>query len=267
MEKNYKINPILNAVRERLWRLNKNWISAFIGDPGSGKSFGSIGVADYIESGKFSIDRVFFKIKDLLKAIDEGEIKQGMVVILDEAGIAWRGRRFMSGENVDMSDLFQIMRYMNFALIMTVPSMDMVDKHGRGLTNMIFKTKSVDYENEETICEVLHISHNQMTGKTYPKWPRIVRNGQRFKADTMRIGKARPELIKEYEKRKQAYGSELIKEKRANAERRANAEAEKEEVKDNMKAYECTKCGYTGKSVLVRPRCSSCSSSVVVVEK
>lgn len=269
MKRDYSINPILNSVRQRLWRLNKNWIAAFVGDPGSGKSWAAIDVADYIESGKFIIDRVFFTVKDLLKAIDEGEIKKGMVVILDESGIAWRGRRFMSGENIDMSDLFQIMRYMNFALIMTVPTLDMIDKHGRSLCNMIFTTKGIDREEEVTICGVLHISHNRITGKVYPKFPRIMKDGHRLKADIMKIRKPRAELVKEYEKRKKAYGDSLVKEKRENAERRAAKRDEEAEGnhENNKKKYSCSKCGHEGRSSRVKPRCGDCNSSIVVVDK
>lgn len=263
--RDYSINPILNTVRQRLWRLNKNWIAAFIGDPGSGKSFASLEVADYIEKGKFSIDRVFFKVRDLLKAVDDGEIKKGMAVILDEAGIAWKARAFMRQENQDMSDLFQVMRFMNFALIMTVPSLAFIDKHGRGLCKMVFRTKTINHEKRISTCEVFYITSNPLTGKVYPKWPRIMINGVRHKAAMMNIAHPRDELADEYEIRKKAYGREVVHEQRMKAEARDAKEAEQAE-QEPKKPYSCKKCGYEGKTTRPKPRCGRCNSSIVVVD-
>ncbi len=254
----YNGNPILNSVRQRLWRLNKNWIAACIGDPGSGKSWAAISLADYLEKGKFDICRVYFTVKDIMLDINNDRITKGQVIVFDEAGIAWKARGFMRKENQDMSDLFQIMRYMNFALIMTSPSLEFIDKHGRNLAKMIFIMRSIDRKTQTTKAELMHISYDHLRGKSYPKWPRVIKDGIRYKAAVMHISKPRADLINSYEAKKKAYATELIQEK---INRDEIAEAKRNEQLEKREAS-CDKCNHTWMtaSKAVKIHCPSCGN-------
>ena len=98
-------DPVLNRVRQRLWRENKNWLAAIYGETGSGKSYTAITMAFYIDHG-FSIDKVFFSCKDFIHALNQGLLKKGSCAILDEAGISFGN----DAQKTQKPDLFNIRR-------------------------------------------------------------------------------------------------------------------------------------------------------------
>jgi hypothetical protein len=53
------------------------------------------------------------------------------VVILDDVGMAYSGRKWQSAGNEAMNNMLQTMRTMNNIIIMTVPDSDWIDKIGR----------------------------------------------------------------------------------------------------------------------------------------
>lgn len=222
----FEDNPILDSVRARLWRKNKNWIAAIVGGVGSGKSWSALSIAEYIDRN-FTVDNVFFSIKDFVTAIDENKIKKGSCAVIDEAGVQWGSRDFMRQHNRDMSYLFQVMRFLNFGLIMTTPSLYLIDKHGRDITHAVFKTKGISYETGVCKLEVKIIDFNPMTGKSYPKFPRIIVNGEKRKADIMEICKPGKELVRDYEKKKKEFATGLVREIRG----RMDAQPKQRDIK------------------------------------
>ncbi len=247
-------NYLLDKIKERLWKFNQNWLAAFLGGSGTGKSFSAIGVADYIDPN-FTIDNVFFDIKSLLEAISEKKIVKGSCAILDEAGISFSSREAMTKKNRQLSFLFQSMRYMNFGLIMTVPNLQLIDKHGRDLLHMTFRTLNINREEEFVHAKVRVIDFDPIKAEAYPKPPRIPSEGIQKIAEDMHIYKPRQELVDAYEIRKKAFGDAIPK-MALNIEKK-----EKVKRKPNKK---CDKCGYEMYSDALTSRCSSCGSRGMV---
>ena len=197
----------LNVARSRLWRLNQSWVCAIIGGLGSGKSWAALEIADYIMSGRFVANtHVFFKIKDFIRAVKEGKIKRGDCIILDEVGISFSSRASMSKANRAMSAVFQIMRFKNFAVIMTVPSLKLIDVVGRDVLNVVLETKKMNREEEYSVCKYKICQHDAMQGKTYRKYARWRDiDGEIKRFPNIKIYKPRQELITPYEAMKREY--------------------------------------------------------------
>lgn len=255
MERN---NPFLNYVRARLWRKNLNWIAGIVGGVGTSKSWSALTIADYIDDD-FSADKVFLRIRDFVEAIEDGRIKRGSCCILDEAGIQWGSRDFMKQYNKNLSYLFQIMRFLNFAVIMTTPSINLIDKHGRDILHCVFRTRGIDYERGVATLEVKVIDFDPLEGKVYRKWPRIVKDGEIFKADLMEIDKPRKELREAYESKKKEFAMSLIRE----IKEKMNEDKEKDNNEPNII---CSKCGYEWYYTKDKKRatCPDCGAKVRV---
>ena len=248
-----KGNPILDSVRARLWRRNANWISAIVGGVGSGKSWSAISIADYVDND-FSIDKVFFRIADFVNAINEGKITKGSCCVLDEAGISWQARNFMRDENKQISQLFQIMRFLNFGVIMTVPSLYFVDKHGRDLLHAIMKTKTINYDQGYCELEYKLNDFNPILNKPYRKYPRIrCDDGKIRRVASIKVFKPDQSLINRYEEKKKIFAMKLIRD----VEDRIRKKAEKSKP---GKPVKCKKCGYEWeyKGKTKEPTCPGC---------
>ena len=259
-----KANPILLSIRARLWKQDQNWIGAFVGQTGSGKSYSAMRFAELIDRN-FSADKVFFRIRDFIKAVHEKKIKRGDCVVIDEAGIGWGARSFMMQENKDMSALFQAVRFMNFGIILTVPSLHMVDRHGRDLLHATGRTLGINRTRGYVKLQYKMQEADAITGhKVYRKYPRIRQpNGQLKRITFIKVHKPSEKLIREYEKRKKIFAMELFSE--------IDKRMEKEEEKKTPLApnVKCSKCGYEWpyKGRLKRIRCISCHGLVDVEEK
>jgi len=210
---NKKPNPILASVKSRLWRKNQNWICAIVGSTGSGKSYSAMRLAEIIDKD-FNINKVFFRIRDFITAINKKEIKKGSCVVIDEAGIGWAARSFMEQENRDMSALFQAVRFMNFGIILTVPSLFMVDKHGRDLLHATGRTLGINRTEGYVKLQYKIQNIDALTGhKVYRKYPRVRQpNGQLKRITFIKVHKPSKKLIQNYEKRKRIFAEELFAE-------------------------------------------------------
>ena len=170
------------------------------------KSWAALAVADYIMNGRFDIKlHLFFRIRDFITAVREGKIQKGDCVVLDEMGIAFSSRASMTKTNRSLSSLFQIMRFMNFAVIMTVPSFKLIDVVARDSINVSLQTLSINREKGYCICKYITCRHNPIIGKTYGKFVRLYVNDQKKVFKRVRIWAPRKELIDEYEKAKRLY--------------------------------------------------------------
>ena len=98
-----KEQPILiQYIKDRVEKRNKNFIMLFVGATGSGKSYSALRLAEMLDDS-FDINRVCFKAKSFMNCInslvecsERGEIIQGKVILWDEFGVEHNAREFMT---------------------------------------------------------------------------------------------------------------------------------------------------------------------------
>jgi hypothetical protein len=128
----YENNKLFKDVIKR----NKtgNAVFVVVGPTNKGKSYWSLSVAYGMDDG-FDIDRVFFRIPDLMRFItDVGDRKVqrdkkvGPFAVFDDAGVKYGRKRWASSFNQSLGVMLQSFRVFRTNLIFTIPDELLLDK-------------------------------------------------------------------------------------------------------------------------------------------
>lgn len=144
---------VVDYIKYRLNKGNKNFVLSIVGETGQGKSWAALRLAEKIDPNFKAKKQVCFNLEEFTHIINHGGLKQGQVVIIDEAGVSYAAKSWQSNANKLMGFIMQTFRHRNLCVIMTVPLIGFVDKTGRNLTQAILEMKS--------------ITKNYSTGKFY----------------------------------------------------------------------------------------------------
>lgn len=190
----YKMN------RERTHEHNKNELVVIVGDMGCGKSYAALRLGEIITDGHFNLENLTFTPSDFLeRVINSGK---GDVVILDDSGISFNAREFMSKSNRILSLALESCRFKNETLILTVPSLAMIDINARRLMHTCFWMKYVNEQAGYSCATWYKIQNDSRLGKVYYTHPKIAENEETIEKSTMRFRKPDDALATEYERKK-----------------------------------------------------------------
>ncbi len=202
---------IYHTLVETAWkriRQNKNFIITIVGATGSGKSYGALWLAQQIDRN-FSVDNVCFTPYDFLKKINDhltGKkiLPKGSVLIIEEAGVQYSSRAWMSFNNKMLGMISQSFRSMNWIFIFTLPTFAWFEKQARELTHLVLDALDIiDYKNEKAYFRINSIESNHFTGELYGRYPAIIYpNGTKGRIKTISLGKPEKKLLDEYEQKK-----------------------------------------------------------------
>jgi len=92
---------------------------------GIGKTTLAIQLCRYIDSGWNAEDKAFVDVREYINAHLDNP--KGSALLLDEIEAGADSRRFMSQENVDLSQAWATLRARNIATVCTLPSISMLD--------------------------------------------------------------------------------------------------------------------------------------------
>ena len=150
-------NPIITTNKTRSHRKMDTRIIVE-GEAGIGKSYFALRLGEMLDK-KFRDDpkkaveeQVFFSASEYLKAV----VTQPpySVLIYDEAGQTWHHREFMSEANLILSKTMIGYRFKRFITILCIPTIDMIDKDARSLTQFLVNvTKHGQAEVYRTIVQ------------------------------------------------------------------------------------------------------------------
>ncbi len=210
----------VNYIKNRITKQNKNYIIVICGETGSGKSWLALKIMELLDNDP-QFRKVFFNGIDFLNYC-ESDSKEGDCIIWDEAGITKGGmnRREWHNNN-EVVSAFQVMRYLNFVMILTVPSLSYIDSGIINLIHMYLEVKRVDKDKE--LCYVIpkQLQHNPLLNKTYKKSPRLRVNNKIYKLKQFVLKKPSDALTIPYEKKQRefknaelkSYKADMIKDK------------------------------------------------------
>ena len=203
--------PEAGAIVDEVQRRHRKGLTNFlhvIGLMGTGKSWACLRLAELISeriSGKNKItsENVADDLLKLLKLIRK--YKKGDIIIIEEVGVLFSSRRAMSGENVDVSKVFDTLRKKGIILIMNNPISKDLDSRLVRLSSLQIQTMSLNKKECRTILKPLRLQTNPATGKIY--YHRLKQDGK----DVHRcwIGKPSEVLTEEYEAMKDSFLNEL----------------------------------------------------------
>lgn len=204
-----KNNPIYKTIWQRLHWRDQNFLIAFTGDTGSGKSFSSIKMAydmDRDRNGRhrFTVDNIVYTPEQFISKV-RGKLPKGSWIVWEETGVGINSRKFYEQVNMLMSYVTQTFRYKNYAVIYNTPSFSYVDKQVRLLYHAMVAMHGVNYEEKYSYGTWYWIEHSKRdSSKPFYVLPRVWRDGRKMKLDTVTFGLAPKELLEEYMTRRDA---------------------------------------------------------------
>jgi len=222
---------IIKHIQDQISK-NRNFVGLVVGRVGTGKSYTSMRLAETLDS-KFNVDKVVFKIEDLLEMVHNNTLEKGEVILFDEGGIAISNRQhYMNKFNKAMAFLLQTWRHRNIIMFITVPDISFVDAGIRKLFDAIIECQEVVKSRRVVRVKWKWIQVNTQSGKAYFHNPKA-----RNRLKRLEIGKPSVKLINRYEKKKTAFTTELYKKIQ---------EELKPEEENKIDVRTCAECGSKG---------------------
>lgn len=160
-----------------------------------------------INNGKvFSSEDIvdsFLKFLERLQKVD----KPGECMMIEEASVLFPSKRAMSGANVDLGKILDVIRKKQVIVISNAPLWPSIDSHMRAMTDVLVECKGVLRKQKVVIAKAWKVQTNPQTGKTYRHSFR--RDGKKVRLFFSR--QSDQEIWKKYESDKDAFIDALIK--------------------------------------------------------
>lgn len=203
-------------LHSRLIKNNKNVLSAELGGTGSGKSYRDLRKAelwyDYHFKEKFPVENICFGISHTMERLDEGNLRKGELLIVEEAGVNLGSRNWQSNVSKMFNFILQSFRSMNIGVFFNLPYLSMLDSQARHLLHYYAESSGIDYEKKINKCKPFFLQVAQGTGKIYRHYPKVKINGRTIKVQRFNYSLPSQYLIDAYEDKKDKYLKKLIKE-------------------------------------------------------
>ncbi len=201
------------------WRIkkNKNAIVVINGSTGSGKTYAGLRLGYDISQSNdthFTLqDNVSFDFVSLLKNTRKPQnTKPGTVFLFEEVGAMGGGaasREWQSKTKRFFFSFMQTTRHRNQILIFTCPHFSFLDSGARSLVHMQLITHGIDFKNKVCHVKPYVLQVNNRTGKIYFKMLRFMIDESRTKLTEYSVKYPPEDMVKEYEKVKEAYTDKL----------------------------------------------------------
>jgi len=222
---------VLGYIKEQVHTYNRNFVGIVVGRVGTGKSYTTIRFAEELDP-TFNVDRIVFKVEDLLDIVHENKLPPGSVIVFDEAGIGVSNRQhYMNKFNKAMGFLLQTWRARNLILFVTVPDLGFVDAGVRKMFDALIETTKVIKSKRVVRVKWKFIQVNPQLGKAYFHG---LTDGN-CKIDLL-VKKPSVKLIHIYEKKKEEFLTELYK------DIKTTLEPPKQEVNAANDRRRCPEC-------------------------
>lgn len=249
---------IIKDIQTRIAR-NKNYMGIACGEPGSGKSFAALSIAQTIDPS-FNIDRIAMGNSEEFVEILNQKLKKGNVVMFDEAGVGIPTREWQSIGNKLINYILQTFRYENLVCLWTVPSFKMIDSQSRTMFYGYIEPTFIDFNRQVSIVKYMKIQYNPRGGQKDQYFHYHTRNGVPIKR--VEIPVPTETLIQEYESKKKKFAAKL-KSQALDEIRNLNI---KKEIQNGMKIpnTQCQNCNYKWfySGEIARSKCPNCNKYV-----
>ena len=212
------VNPVLEWI---VWRVskNKNAIIIVNGPTGSGKTYTALRLAqDTAErlGSNFNIkDNVDFNFAGLLKkTMLKQNSKPGTCFVFEEVGSTGSGssaREWQSKANKFFFSFMQTTRHRQQVLFLTCPNFSFLEAGTRSLVHMQISMARIDFHKQLAYAKPYILQHNARTGKIYFKLLRFTHDEIKHKLSLLKVKKASPEILEDYEKMKMKFTTDLNK--------------------------------------------------------
>jgi len=194
----------LDQIRYRVVEQGRNLIFLFMGDVGTGKSWGAVNFGRLFDPW-FSMDKVVYEPAEFFDALDRVE-HRGEVIIWDEAGVGMPSREWNSLFNRVVSKTLQIFREATpgrIVLIFATPRKIFMDKAARLLLNMEWRFhwdigEPHPYAIPYQLKYIIHYKTKTMEDYTIYQLPVVRYKNLEIKIRRLYMAALPPDLAKKY---------------------------------------------------------------------
>ncbi len=174
---------VLNSYLENRFRKNKNFLGVVTGPTGSGKSYACLRIAELWYKYNFNKDfpvetHCCFTINELMKLLSSKTLKKGELIIFEEAGVSVGSLDFQQRISKLFTYVMQSFRSMNIGILFNLPVLTMLNKSCRLLLHSHIVTQKLDFDKKMSKLKPFFHQLNQMSGKSYWKYPKIIFNNR-----------------------------------------------------------------------------------------
>jgi hypothetical protein len=174
-------NPLFERIIKALKSGREDFVLIIVGKRRSGKSWLSIKIAEVVhevmEYEPFTLKNNYFELEPFLKDVEERSDLEGRCVTIQELGVAASRRNYYKETNKAFNAILQTMGFRRMCVIVTVPSLKLIEDTPLLLSHAILETKGIT-KNNKTVCKVMEVSHNPITRKTYVPLMRFNEKGK-----------------------------------------------------------------------------------------
>lgn len=197
---------IVQAIRDRVLKYNKNFMAIFVGATGNGKSYSALRLAEKIDPS-FTIERVVFTIKDFFSLLNSSKLKRGNVIIIDEAGTSIPSREWYQATNKMFNAIAQTFRHLNLIVFYTTPHFSFIDSQTRKLLHCLIQPENINHQEKYCMAKIYLLQAN-------PELQTIYRHkfkqfdpltGETRSIRRIKINLPSKELRESYERKKTAF--------------------------------------------------------------
>lgn len=198
-------SPILKTqIWSRMNLQDDNWMGAVVGETGSGKSLGSLAMAEAVWPD-MSIDEVAFGLVEFMQLINDRSYDEGSMIVLEEGSVEAAAEDFHDLSNKVLRIVTDTWREQNRGLIINLPTFSRLDAGARQRMTALIQIEKLFEDEGFSVAKYKHLQTNSDTGKVYRHYPRI--NGKKHKL--LKLRRPSEELVEAYKKKKEEYTKEL----------------------------------------------------------
>lgn len=205
----------------RVKRNNNSTNVRFVGDTGSGKSWSAIAFCEMcskLMKKKFTVDDIYFSIRDVLDEISYNNPPRGTVFLIDEQQVEANAKDHQSKRAKAYSLLLSTVRSRGYIIVTTLPFSDMELKSVRKFFHVEVETHGANKATQTVYCTARYLEYSRAKAeKVYRKMLIISfkdpKTGimQHKKLAYWHISKASEELLDAYEIKKALFQGKLYR--------------------------------------------------------
>lgn len=196
----------LEHVYRNVHKLNQNFLMVITGKPGSSKTYSAMKLCQKLDP-TFDVSRIVFNVESFMRLITN-DLPKGSAILFDEIGTAVSSRKSMSKRNRAFTEVMQTFRHKNYVLLMTAPSIKMVDVQVRQVAHAQGVARGFNPNTCLSLVTIYGLEHDEFSGKQHLRHFRVFSEGT-LRVNSLLLGKPDSDLIDAYELKKQNFTHSL----------------------------------------------------------
>lgn len=194
-------NPVLrHFVWAPMHRHKNNYMAAFCGETGSGKSYAALRVAEAVDPN-FTVDQIAFSVVEFLELVIDDSYGPGSIIVFEEASVEAGSDEYMTKKNKALRQVSEIWRHQRRGALFTFPAFKRLDPDVRARMAALIQLDELNETAGNSIGRYKFLQQDSDSGEIYRHYPRI--GGVEYKK--MKFTLPSEDLIEAYEQKKSDY--------------------------------------------------------------